>query len=165
MAQVDMDHEQNHLTHETGYGNNESWMNINNNSYTSPQQHQSPVFENGGYNFMPTSGHHGLPMEPPSFISPRLPSHHQMLQPLVMPSNPTWPSELVSHSAVSYSEPVQVPAPVISAPVVKGNSSKLPNLTAHTPSPRRTLTDDDRRRMCQYHEENPHVKQTEIGGM
>jgi hypothetical protein len=27
------------------------------------------------------------------------------------------------------------------------------------------LTDQDRRRMCQYHEENPSVKQTEIGGM
>jgi hypothetical protein len=31
-------------------------------------------------------------------------------------------------------------------------------------SPRRTLTDSDRRRMCQYPEENPSVKQTEIGG-
>ncbi|KAL8773016.1 MAG: hypothetical protein Q9209_002036 [Squamulea sp. 1 TL-2023] len=30
-------------------------------------------------------------------------------------------------------------------------------------SGRRTLTDQDRRRMCQYHEENPSVKQTEIG--
>jgi hypothetical protein len=26
------------------------------------------------------------------------------------------------------------------------------------------LTDQDRRRMCQYHEDNPTVKQTEIGG-
>lgn len=33
------------------------------------------------------------------------------------------------------------------------------------PTARRTLTDDDRRRMCLYHQENPHVKQTEIGAM
>jgi hypothetical protein len=32
-------------------------------------------------------------------------------------------------------------------------------------TPRRTLTDDDRRRMCEYHESHPGVKQTEIGGM
>ena len=31
-------------------------------------------------------------------------------------------------------------------------------------SSRKILTDDDRRRMCQYHEDNPKVKQTEIGG-
>ena len=30
--------------------------------------------------------------------------------------------------------------------------------------PRRTLTDADRRSMCVYHEENPTLKQTEIGG-
>jgi hypothetical protein len=30
--------------------------------------------------------------------------------------------------------------------------------------PRRTLTDDDRRQMCIYHEENKTAKQTDIGG-
>jgi hypothetical protein len=30
--------------------------------------------------------------------------------------------------------------------------------------PRRALTDHDRRRMCQYHVDNPFVKQAEIGG-
>ncbi|KAK6523277.1 hypothetical protein TWF694_006165 [Orbilia ellipsospora] len=34
-----------------------------------------------------------------------------------------------------------------------------------TGSSRRTLTDADRRRMCLYHEQHPHVKQTEIGAM
>jgi hypothetical protein len=32
-------------------------------------------------------------------------------------------------------------------------------------TPRRTLTDDDRRRMCEYHESHPGIKQAEIGGM
>ncbi|KAI9727681.1 MAG: hypothetical protein M1828_005909 [Chrysothrix sp. TS-e1954] len=36
-----------------------------------------------------------------------------------------------------------------------------PPLPATTP--RRTLTDDDRRKMCLYHDENPSKKQTEIG--
>ncbi|KAL9053552.1 MAG: hypothetical protein Q9162_004719 [Coniocarpon cinnabarinum] len=32
-----------------------------------------------------------------------------------------------------------------------------------TTTPRRTLTDNDRRKMCQYHQEHPTKKQTEIG--
>ncbi|KAF2773102.1 hypothetical protein EJ03DRAFT_265857 [Teratosphaeria nubilosa] len=34
-----------------------------------------------------------------------------------------------------------------------------------TSAPRKTLTDQDRRRMCQYAEEHPHSKQTEIGAI
>ena len=44
----------------------------------------------------------------------------------------------------------------------------LNTVTPVTPSgnstPRRVLTDDDRRRMCEYHESHPGVKQTDIGG-
>jgi hypothetical protein len=40
--------------------------------------------------------------------------------------------------------------------------SRLPAKQA--PSPQKTLTDDDRRRICRYHEENPAVKQMEIAG-
>jgi len=36
--------------------------------------------------------------------------------------------------------------------------------SSHTPTPRKTLTDADRRSMCLYAEENPTKKQTEIGG-
>lgn len=50
---------------------------------------------------------------------------------------------------------------------------QVPPMAAHLPypptvstsTPRRTLTDLDRRKMCLYHEENPTIKQTEIGGM
>jgi hypothetical protein len=41
----------------------------------------------------------------------------------------------------------------------------VPITTTAGPTPRRMLTDDDRRRMCEYHESHPGVKQTEIGGM
>ena len=169
MAQVEMDHEPIPTTHDSGYGNSDSgWMNgmSNNVAYTSPQQHQSSIFDNQGYTFLPANGHHGMPMEPP-YLSPRLPptSHHHMLQPLVMPSHPTWPSELVSNTTSTYAEPIQLPALPIPAPVVKGNANKLPSpATTHPSNPRKTLTDDDRKRMCQYSEDNPHVKQTEIGG-
>lgn len=56
--------------------------------------------------------------------------------------------------------PVAIPA--TAAPLLKMTGTKLPAI--HNASPRKTLTDSDRRRMCQYHEENPSVKQTEIGG-
>ncbi|TVY45169.1 Major centromere autoantigen B [Lachnellula subtilissima] len=78
-----------------------------------------------------------------------------------MPSHPTWPSMLTNPA--NYSAP-PVAIPPASAPVVRGSITKLPAI--HTaPTPRKTLTDNDRRRMCQYHEENPSVKQTEIGAM
>ena len=32
------------------------------------------------------------------------------------------------------------------------------------PTPRRHLTDEDRRQICLYHQDNPRAKQTEIGG-
>lgn len=162
MTQVGMDHEH-HAGHENGYGNNEGWVDMNHNYNSS--QHQSPIYEHGGFGFMQQSGHHGMPMEP-SFNSPRM-SHlpppstsHQQLLPLIMPSHPTWPSMLTNPASYS-SPPVAIPA--VPTPLVKGNGNKLPAIHA-TPSPRKTLTDADRRKMCQYHEDNPTVKQTEIGG-
>ncbi|KAL2002341.1 hypothetical protein VTN02DRAFT_169 [Thermoascus thermophilus] len=40
-----------------------------------------------------------------------------------------------------------------------------PIRTSNGPTPRRTLTDEDRRRMCLYHEENRSAKQTDIGAL
>lgn len=62
-----------------------------------------------------------------------------------------------------------MPTPAIAAlpatgPVAMSNTASG-HPTQATSSPRRTLTDADRRRMCIFHEENPNVKQTEIGGM
>ena len=160
MAQIGMDHEH-HNVHENGFGSNEGWNDINHNYNSS--QHQSPVYEQGSFGFMQPV-QHGLPMEP-QFNSPRMPhpqpptTSHQ-LQPLIMPGHVGWPSMLTNPANYS-SPPVAIPqAPT---PVAKGNGSKLPAIHA-APSPRKTLTDSDRRRMCQYHEDNPTVKQTEIGG-
>jgi hypothetical protein len=159
MAQIGMDHEHHH--HDNGFGSNDGWVDISN-SYNS-SQHQSPIYEHGGFGFMQPVQHNGLPTEHYTQRIPQpQPPHttHQQLLPLIMPSHPTWPSMLTNPA--SYSAP-PVAIPPASAPVVKGNGTKLPAIHA-TPSPRKTLTDSDRRRMCQYHEENPSVKQTEIGG-
>ncbi|KAF8251803.1 CenpB-DNA-bind-domain-containing protein [Wilcoxina mikolae CBS 423.85] len=62
-----------------------------------------------------------------------------------------------------------MPQAIAPAPPQLAAASALPptvsNPTQSTSTPRRTLTDADRRRMCIFHEENPNVKQTEIGAM
>jgi hypothetical protein len=150
MAQIGMDHEHHH--HDNGFGGNDGWVDISN-SYNS-SQHQSPIYELEVLdlcNQFNTMGclrniiHQRIPQPPPPHTT------HQQLLPLIMPSHPTWPSMLTNPA--SYSAP-PVAIPPASAPVVKGNGTKLPAIHA-TPSPRKTLTDSDRRRMCQYHEENP----------
>ena len=159
MAQIGMDHEH-HNGHDNGFGGNDGWVDMSNNY--SQAQHQSPVYEHGGFGFMQPI-QHGLPSEHyTQRIPPPPPPHtnHQQLLPLIMPSHPTWPSMLTNPA--NYSAP-PVAIPPTAAPVVKGSGAKLP-ATHPNPSPRKTLTDADRRRMCEYHEENPSVKQTEIGG-
>ncbi|KAI5814704.1 hypothetical protein BZA77DRAFT_249678 [Pyronema omphalodes] len=56
-----------------------------------------------------------------------------------------------------------IPQAIAPAPTAGAGMQPAPAPT--TSQPRRTLTDADRRRMCIYHEENPNVKQTEIGAM
>lgn len=163
MAQIGM-HEEHHNGHEKyeNFGGNDGWVDISN-GYNS-SQNQSPIYENGGFGFLQPV-HHGLPSEaqfPSQRIPQPLPVHttHQQLLPLIMPSHPTWPSMLTNPA--SYANP-PVAVPASAPPLIKGNTPKIPAIHA-APSPRKTLTDSDRRRMCQYHEENPSVKQTEIGG-
>lgn len=169
MAQLGMDNDQqqnggqdsNSNNNNTYGNNNDGWVEISTN-YTS-SQHQSPVHEYGGFGFMQhqVSQPQSLPSEQPfSRIAPPPPPPtqvHQHLLPLIMPSHPTWPS-MLTNPAGYQAPPIALPSSS-SLPLKTG---KLPPL--HTPSPRKTLTDADRRRMCQYHEDNPTVKQTEIGG-
>ena len=90
----------------------------------------------------------------------------QPLQPLVMPQ---WPSQLTNPS-VDNGPPPGFPPPRPLAPIsTMPTKPPLPR-SASTPAPisapstaRRTLTDQDKRLMCQYHEDHPTVKQTEIG--
>lgn len=86
-----------------------------------------------------------------------------------------WPSQLTNPSPPSSSSPPSAlplqPRPLASvtqeSPREQTSAPSPPPPARTTPilsTSRKTLTDNDRRRMCKYHEENPTVKQTEIGG-
>ncbi len=150
MSHIGMEHDPNHQHHQDDHYNNDAWVQV---QY--PSSHQtSPINQYQNYQYMQGSGPHSLPVQQPYARMPPPPTHHQLL-PLIMPSNPTWPS-MLTNPAGRYQAPMAIPH---TAP-----PTKAPKLPAMQPSPRRTLTDQDRRRMCQYHEDNPTVKQTEIGG-
>jgi hypothetical protein len=149
------------------YGNDNSWTDMH--SFHNHHQNTMQEYNGNGFNFMPPI-HHGLPSESLNRMPPP-PHPHSMAQSqttlpqlppqlpmLVMPSHATWPSMLTNpNSYNSHSAP-----PMSMPPVQVTLKTKLPAL--HTqPIPRKTLTDDDRKRMCQYAEDHPHAKQTDIG--
>jgi Tc5 transposase DNA-binding domain len=157
------------------------------------EQHQSPESEHGDYQWMTMGAYphnasqntspvmpeynpytYGssaiMPVEPAPFYGMARPppySSHQQLQPLhplIVP--PQWPSMITSQSSYSATS---LPSASITTPTsaVSTNSQPLQirQTTTGGNTPRRTLTDEDRRRMCQYAEDNPGVKQTDIGCM
>ena len=117
-------------------------------------------------------------------------SHHQLIHPAPSPMvhhqlpmlNTAWPSQLTNptptSSAGSYSAaamsitpvssgPSSTPAPSAStAPTATtakpkaGETSKPPH---HEKLPRKTLSAEQKRAMCLYHDENPGTKQADIG--
>ncbi|KAK6950079.1 hypothetical protein Daesc_008403 [Daldinia eschscholtzii] len=151
----------NHMAHDNSYSN-EQWVDIN--AYT----HMAMTTYPGDYYNTPVT--HGLPSESIGMAPPPMPHpmHSQphnnfashlphLIIPTQQPSQVPWPS-LRTNPSQSYSAP-PVPIPPASAPVRQ--PPRLP--TINTSQPRKTLTDEDRRNMCLFHEDNPHAKQTEIG--
>lgn len=104
-----------------------------------------------GFRFAPNGNQPALCAAPPSYFPP-VPQWENVSSPAGAPHN-----SFMSQSAAAGS--------------TGGSGNKAtdgPSTTTTTTkstNPRRTLTDADRRRMCLYHEENPNVKQTEIGAM
>ncbi|KAL5598848.1 hypothetical protein BROUX41_003824 [Berkeleyomyces rouxiae] len=101
------------------------------------------------------SQHHAPHSLPPPNLEAT--AHHQSYQhpsqdmpTLVVSSNQHWPTMLAGDLNT---QPTMMPETVKSH---RSNSA---------PSPRKMLTDDDRRRMCLYHQKFPWKKQTEIGSM
>lgn len=127
------------------------------------QQHASPDSDYGSYNYNAT-----LPQPQPFTYSPYTPRQGPTL--LTTPL----PSQFINQ--LSYQTPVHGhPPPLltsfgnahanamaqpVSAPPIVPSSGR-----PHAPTPRRTLTNADRRRMCLYKRDNPTKKQTDIGGM
>ncbi|KAF2680343.1 CenpB-DNA-bind-domain-containing protein [Lentithecium fluviatile CBS 122367] len=152
-----MDHHEHHH-HQDSFEDHSAWAQ---NNHYDPSQHQSPVQDYNGFNHYAP-----LPMEP-IFTAGMHPPHqpqrtaHPQLQPLIMPQ---WPSMLTSQS--TYVPPIFPSAPV---PITPASATPVSATSTHSgrtsSTPRKTLTDADRRRMCQYHEDHPTVKQTEIGAM
>jgi hypothetical protein len=147
------------------YGN-DAWVDMN-----ATYHQQTTMADYGtGFTYMPPITTHGLPSEslnrmppppPPPQPLAQAPTAPPQLPMLIMPSHATWPSMLTNPNTYTSHSAPPVAIPPTSLPLKTG---KLPAI--HTPSqPRKTLTDDDRRRMCQYAEDHPHVKQTEIGAM
>ncbi len=155
-----------------GFGH-ESWSNV------SPYS-QSP-YGNSPMNEYPNFGNylaHGLPSEPlnrmpppPSQPQPQTHSqahhhHHQMAQPASPMShqqlpmlNTTWPSQLINHSQPgSYAAPPTSIIPTTAAPSSTDTVKAPPNDKA-----RKTLSAEQKRAMCQYHEDNPGTRQADIG--
>lgn len=147
-----------HLAHDNSYSN-EQWVDM------SPYTHMTMPNYGGEYYMPPVS--HGLPSEalgghmPPPPVPQTM--HHttytnQLPHPLIIPTQQVqWPSLRTNPSQTYSAPPVAIPQ----ASVSQRPTPKLP--TINTSQPRRTLTDDDRRNMCKFAEDNPHVKQTEIG--
>lgn len=127
------------------------WVEIS--AFTSPQ-HSPPMPEYSGFDYGPSplmtvDNSYGMSIPPPYASIP-----------MPMPSH-AWPSMLTTHNHFPESGlPVSMPTSVSpSAPMPPVRKTSTGGST-----PRRTLTDDDRRQMCIYHEENKTAKQTDIGG-
>ena len=133
---------------------------------TATSPHHSPANDYGDFDFS-NSVHAQLE----SIYSRPLQSTFSTPQPLhPLITMPQWPSQITNPSETSSSPPV---VHLQHRPILPLSKTvpTIPKLTTVSPkdkttlsSSRRTLTDSDRRKMCEYHNENPNVKQTEIGG-
>lgn len=160
-----MDHEPHHHHHHQQEHFDDQTSGWHENAGYNPH-HQSPVQDYNGFSSyapLPMEPLYGTAMHPPHQTHPTPRTTHPQLQPLIMPQMPQWPSMLTSQS--TYQPPLFPSAPV---PITPASATPVSATSTHSrtsSTPRKTLTDSDRRRMCQYHEENPTVKQTEIGAM
>jgi len=152
------------------YGNENGWVDMNSyHSHNHHNQNQTTMADYGGsFGYIPpitTGPTHGLPSEslsrmppPPAPAQPPPTTHAQL--PMLMMPHATWPSMLTNPN--SYGGPHSAPAMTIPSVTLPLKPSKLPAIQT-TSQPRKTLTDEDRRAMCQYAEDHPGVKQTDIG--
>jgi hypothetical protein len=129
-----------------------------------PQTTMSPMHEFPQFDYHNTTP---MPMEPAAYAIPRpgpfASSHAQMPPPLIMPHSGLWPSMLASQPQPTYQTPI-LPAGPLQTPLSASTASEITPTSAKTSTARRKLTDDERRQMCIEAEQNPTMKQTQIGG-
>jgi hypothetical protein len=149
-------------SHHSGYGQH-GWMSVPGAYTSSPQTSMSPMHELPPFDYHPTTP---MPMEPAYNMhrpSPFAASHAQMPPPLIMPHSGLWPSMLASQPQATFQTPI-LPAGPLQTPLSASTGSDMTPTSAKTSTSRRKLTDDERRQMCIEAEQNPTMKQTQIGG-
>lgn len=152
-----------HESQGSGYGSN-SWMPY---SQAGPSPSMSPMQEYQGFDFNHHQHQAPMPIEP-AYSMPRPPPYAagvpQMPPPLIMPNNAVWPS-MIASGQQGYQPPPILPAvPPMHTPISAGTVSDVTPTSAKSSTSRRKLTDDERRQMCMEAEQNPTMKQTQIGG-
>ncbi|CAJ2509877.1 Uu.00g057770.m01.CDS01 [Anthostomella pinea] len=152
--------QENHMAHDDSYSNGQ-WVDMSHYTHMGMAGYPSDYFVPGPSHGLPSDSIGGH-MGPPPVPQPLHPNYgnqlpHPIIIPNQAPAHVPWPS-LRTNPSHNYSAP-PVAIPPVSAPMRQ--QPRLP--TINTSQPRRTLTDEDRRNMCKFHEENPHIKQTEIG--
>lgn len=146
-----------HEHHGSGY-DNDSWIGLG--GYAQSTVHHGQQGNDYHYDYASSAP---MPIEP-SYSINRPPTYappaHAMPPPLVMPAHGIWPSMLAGSS---YQQSI-LPAGNVQTPIsaTSINSDMTPT-SARTSTSRRKLTDEERRLMCLEAENNPTMKQTQIG--
>jgi transposase-like protein len=173
------------MAHSNHY-NNDGWANMG--TYSQSPYTQSPINEYD-YNrfFMPQGmqpeqmNRISMPPAQPQLLSQtqHQHQHHQMIQPGPPPppqpahtsgpashqtlpmlnTNTTWPSQLTNPSPGSFSAPPLSVTPLSSATPTEAP----PRPPAQPEKARKTLSNEQKRAMCQYHQDHPHARQADIG--
>ena len=156
-----------HRSQSSGYGQDQ-WMGMGNYPASS-QSGTTPTPEYHPYDYPPPA----MPMEP-SYNVPRATqysngsqSHPLPPPPLIMPHTALWPSMFTNQPGHSSYQPAILPAAPIQTPISASSMHTPVDITptsAKSSTSRRKLTDDERRQMCLEAEQNPNMKQTQIGG-
>ncbi|KAK4190110.1 hypothetical protein QBC35DRAFT_112496 [Podospora australis] len=167
--------QESHLAHDNNnntqhnhntYGNDSNWA-VDMSTYHHHNPTTMPEY-GGGYGYIPPitlpSESIRMPPPPPPQLHPihqPHPTHTQLPMPLMPSHQPTttWPSMLTNPNTYGSHSAPPVAIPPVTTPL---KTSKLPAIQT-TSQPRKTLTDDDRRAMCQYAADHPDAKQTDIG--
>ena len=153
-----------HGDHDSGYHDG-NWSHMHSYNPSPMSAFESEYYsQSGGQPLSMESFNMQMAPPPPPALRPQPQNVYstQLPRGLLIPSHQTsqvpWPS-LQTNPSRSFGTP-PIPIPPASAPP-RIAQTKLPSTA--TTGPRKTLTIEDRRAMCKYAEENPHVKQTEIG--
>ncbi|RMZ92238.1 hypothetical protein DV736_g521, partial [Chaetothyriales sp. CBS 134916] len=157
-----------HESQASAYGH-DTWMNMGGGySHAGPSPTLSPMPDFHGFDFNQQHQPQApMPIEP-SYSIPRPPPYSagvpQMPPPLIMPHNGVWPSMIASQSQQgTYQPPTLLPALPPQTPISASTASDATPTSAKTSTSRRKLTDEERRQMCLEAEQNPTMKQTQIG--